>query len=113
MKILDREVEFDFSDVESYKRYENALEKYMQSIQETKQLEGKEGVGREKLCKIVYDFFDDLLGQGSAIQILGEKPNFKRSLEAMYGVLEEKQKSDKEISDILGKYDINNEFINS
>lgn len=85
----------------------------MKKIQETKQLEGKEGDGRDKFCKIIYDFFDELLGQGSAIQILGEKPNFKRSLEAMYGVLEEKQKSDKEISDILGKYDINNELINS
>lgn len=112
MKILEREVEFEFSDVENYKRYEKALEKYMEKVQETKQLEGKEGDGREKLCKIIYDFFDELLGQGSAIQILGEKPNFKTSLEAMYGVLKEKQKSDKEISDILGKYDINNELIN-
>ena len=113
MKILEREVEFDFSDVESYKIYENALEKYMEKVQENKQLEGKEGEAKEELCKIIYDFFDDLLGEGRAIQILGEKPNFKRSLEAMYGVLEEKQKSDKEISDILGKYDINNELINS
>jgi len=113
MKILDREVEFDFSDVESYKRYENALEKYMEKVNETKQFQGTEGEGKEKLCKIIYDFFDDLLGQGSAIQILGEKLNFKKSLKAMYGVLEEKQKSDKEISDILGKYDINNELINS
>ena len=112
MKILEREVEFDFSDVESYKRYEKALEKYMRKVEEARQFEGKEGAGREKLCKIIYDFFDELLGQGSAIQILGEKPNFKTSLEAMYGVLKEKQKSDKEINNILGKYDINNELIN-
>ena len=113
MKILNKEIEFDFSDVESYKRYENALEGYMEKIEETTRLEGKEGDGRDKFCKIIYDFFDKLLGKGSAVQILGEKPNFKKSLEAMYEVLEEKQKSDKEISDILGRYDINNELINS
>lgn len=113
MKVLNTEIEFDFSDVESYKRYENALEKYMEKVQETKQFEGKEGEGKEKLCKIIYDFFDDLLGEGKAIQILGEKLNFIRSIKAMYEVIEEKLKSDKEINNILGKYDINNELINS
>lgn len=106
MKILNKEIEFDFSDVESYKRYENSLEKYMERVQETKELKGKEGVGRGSFCKIIYDFFDDLLGQGSAFQILGEKLNFKRSLKAMDEIIDEKLKSDKEIEDILGKYSL-------
>ena len=51
-------------------------------------------------------FFYDLLGQGSAFQILGEKLNFKRSLKAMDEIIDEKLKSDKEIEDILGKYSL-------
>lgn len=113
MKVLEREIEFDFSDIESYKKYEKALEKYMRKVEETRQFEGKEGEGKEKLCKIIYEFFDDLLGEGKSIQIIGEKLNFKRSIKAMYEVIDEKLKSDKEINNILGKYDINNELINS
>ena len=42
MKILNREIEFDFLDVENMAKYETALEKYMQKLKEIKEYKGKD-----------------------------------------------------------------------
>lgn len=112
MKILDREIEYDFLDIENMKRYEKALDIYVEQIEEMKKFQGKDSEGAERICKIIYSFFDELIGQGTAIQILGEKPNYVKCLKAMKQIIEEKLKSEKEVNDILGKYDINDELIN-
>ena len=113
MKILNREIEFDFLDVENFAKYENALEEYMKKLNEIKQFKGKESDGRELLCNVVYNFFDELLGKGSAVRILGEKRNYGKCLKSMQEIINEKLKSDEEVNDILGKYSINDELINS
>ena len=57
MKILNKEIEFDFLDVESMERYETALEKYINRLEEIKKFEGKESEGFKKICEVVYTFF--------------------------------------------------------
>lgn len=104
MKILDKEIEFDFLDVESLAKYETALEEYLNEVNKIKQFKGKDSEGYKKLCDIVYDFFDKLIGNGTGTQILGEKRNFRKCLIAMEEVVAEKQNSDKEITDILNRY---------
>lgn len=113
MKILEREIELDLLDIETMKKYENALEKYMESLQEAKKFKGKDSEGAEMLCQIVYDFFDELIGKDNSIQLLGEKKNYRNCIKAMQEIIEEKQKSEKEINDILGRYSLNEESINS
>lgn len=104
MKILNKEIEFDFLDVESMAKYEEALQKYMEELEKIKEFKGKNSKGFEMLCETVYNFFDEILEKGSAIQILGEKRNFGKCAKAMQEIIEEKLKSDKEVEDILGKY---------
>ena len=112
MKILEREIEFDFLDIENLERYEKALEEYMKELEEVKQFRGKDSEGFKKICEIVYHFFNQLLGEGSANQLLGEKRNYGKCLKAMQEIVKEKIKSDKEINNMLGKYSLENEFIN-
>lgn len=112
MKILEREVEFDFLDIENLERYENALEEYMKELEEVKQFKGKDSEGFKKICGIVYHFFNQLLGEGSAVQLLGEKRNYGKCLKAMQEIVNEKIKSNKEINNMLGKYNLENESIN-
>lgn len=112
MKILDREIEFDFLDIENLERYESALEEYMKELEEVKQFKGKDSEGFKKICEIVYHFFNQLLGEGSATQILGEKRNYGKCLKAMQEIVGEKLKSNKEVDNILGKYSLENEPIN-
>ncbi len=115
MKILNREIEFDFLDIENMEKYENALEKYMKKLEEVKQFKGKDSEGFKKLCDTVYNFFDELIEEGSAVQILGEKRNFGKCVKAMQEIIEEKLRSEKEVDDILGKYSLGalNESIDS
>lgn len=107
MKILNKEIELDLLDIETMKKYEDALEKYMERLQEAKKFKGKDSEGAELLCQIVYDFFDELIGKGSAVQIIGEKRNYRNCIKAMQEIIEEKQKSEKEINDILERYSLN------
>ncbi len=104
MKILNKEIEFDFLDVESLGRYETALEEYLNEVKEIKQFKGKDSEGYKMLCEIVYDFFDKIIGKGTGEKILGKKRNFRNCLLAMEQIVQEKQNSDKEISDILNRY---------
>lgn len=106
MKILNKEIEFDFLDVESMAKYEEALEKYMKELEKIKEFKGKNSEGFKMLCETVYNFFDEILEKGSAIQILGEKRNFGKCARAMQEIIDEKLKSDKEVEDILGKYSL-------
>lgn len=106
MKILEREVEFDFFDIENMAKYETALEKYMNKLEEIKKFNGKESEGFKKICEVVYTFFDEVLGNGSSIQILGEKQNYLICLKAMQEIINEKLNSDKKVEDILGKYSL-------
>lgn len=115
MKILNREIEFDFLDIENMAKYEEALEKYMKKLEEIKEFKGKDSEGFKMLCETVYNFFDELIGEGSAVQILGEKRNFGKCAKAMREIIQEKLKSEKEVDDILGKYSLGalNESANS
>ncbi len=112
MKVLDREIEFDFLDVESMAKYENALEKYMNELDDIRKKEAsgqiKEAEGCKLICQTVYTFLDDLIQEGAGTQILGEKMNVRTCALAMSNVLEEKAKSEQSLNDILGKYDIGN-----
>lgn len=114
MKILNREIEFDFLDVESFTKYEDAINNYMNKLEKAKQFKGKESEGRKLLCNIVYDFFDELLGKGTAIQLLGNKLNYGECIKAMQEIIEEKLKSDQEVNVVLQKYNLGaiNEYIN-
>ncbi len=115
MKVLNREIEFDFLDVESFTKYENAINNYMQRLNEIKGKKVSESEGRKILCEIVYNFFDELLGQGTAKQLLGDKYHYGKCVKAMQEIIEEKLKSDQEINDTLGKYSLGvlNELVNS
>lgn len=104
MKILEKEIEFDFLDVDNLEKYEIALEQYLDEVNKIKQFQGKDSEGYKMLCEIVYDFFDKIIEKGAGEKILGKKRNFRNCLIAMEQIVQEKQNSDKEISDILNRY---------
>ena len=108
MKILNKEIEFDFLDIESMAKYEEALEKYMKELEKIKEFKGKNAEGFKMLCETVYNFFDEILEKGSAVQILGEKRNLGKCTKAMQEITPVLHKlfHKKEVEGILGKYSL-------
>ena len=106
MKILNKEIEFNFSEIENMRKYENALEEYMKELENVKQFQGKESDGFERMCDIVYNFFNTLIGREKTTEILGNKKDYEVCLKAMMEIVNEKQKREKQINDLLDQYSI-------
>ena len=100
IKILETEIDFDFCEVENMSKFENALEEYMKELEIIKSFEGKESEGIMKLCKVVYKLFDNVVGDGTASKIFGNKNNFALCMEATGQFIKAKEDSiaDKYIS---------------
>ena len=81
MEFRGLELDFDIYDADQAEAYEDAL----QTVQEesAKKVPG-EGLaaGIRRQCGIVFDFFDDLFGEGTHRQIFGEKVNLGICLDA-------------------------------
>lgn len=104
MKILETEIGFDFCEVDNVARYEKALEVYMEKLKGVRDFKGKESEGFSKLCDIVYEFFDNLVGKGTSGNIFGVKKNYAECLEAMGQVIKAKEGSVQVVTDMINKY---------
>lgn len=104
IKILDTEIDFNFSEVENMAKFENALDEYMKELEEFKNFKGKESEEMMKLCEIVYKLFDKTIEEGIAKKIFGVKHDFTQCLEAAGQLIKAKENSIEDAHKILDKY---------
>ena len=99
MKIFDTEFDIDFWDADVLERYEKATENYNKAYKEVTQRNDGPAEKVRNLCYIVFDFLDDLLGEGASQQIFGDTCNLRQTLRAMQLVNAEAEKQRGEVEE--------------
>ena len=89
MKILGKEVEFDFEEAENIDKTIQLDEKYSQEFKKASSLTEK--------CQIYKRFFDELIGEGTSKKIFGDKNNFFKITDAYQELIVEAEKVNTEI----------------
>ena len=106
MTINGIEFDIDFTDAEVIERYQEALEilnKEEKELKENKtEISPAEGIRQE--CKIVKDFLDYVLGEGSSKELFGEKNSLNKCLDIFEKLVSASQEQYKSYSDRLSKY---------
>lgn len=75
------EIDFDIYDVQQAQEYEQALENVLAACEQHVPDEGlADGIRRQ--CNVVFDFFDDLFGEGFHTELFGDKTNLMTCLDA-------------------------------
>ena len=106
-KIYDAEVELDFLDADEMDRVEAALNR-VQSRNATASYNGMtQSQAIRTQCRIIFDFFDDVFGEGTHKRIFGGKCNLAQALSAFQAFNTAKEDSVKEIRAIGDKYNAN------
>ena len=109
MTINGYEVDIDFTDADVIERIDKGCEKLYQEAEELKKLQKEdenfntaEGIRQE--CKIIKDFFDYVLGEGTSEQIFKGKNSLNLCLKAYDDIVEMKEKQFKELNDRISDY---------
>lgn len=115
MKILDKEIEFDFFDAEQMERYEKESEiaqKELNSIDINKM---KQSELINKTCETIEKCFDNVFGEGTSKKIFEGKKNFRLCVKAFKDLVKAKKEQvneiDNEIKDFQKElFEINAEY---
>lgn len=101
---IELDVEFDMYDLETAEKFENALDK-INNFKEDKTLKLSEQIKVQ--CNLVFNFFNELLGEGTDKKIFGNKTNLKVCMETFGDFLNIIQSSANQITEIKNKYSPN------
>lgn len=108
-QIYDAEVELDFLDADEMERVEAALtrvdERSHALVAEAKNMPQSQAVRNQ--CKVIFDFFDDVFGEGTHKRIFGTKCNLIQALNAFDAFNVAKDSCVNEIRAISNKYSAN------
>lgn len=105
--ICGEELEYDFLDADEAERIESAIKK----VQERNKPELLVGLTNSeairKQCHIVFDFFDEVFGEGSSKRVFKGKCNLVTALNAFGEVIKAMNNSVQEVKAIQDKYSPN------
>lgn len=99
MKILGKEIDFDFYDYENSKKLEKESEKIKRKMEEIqKNLKTKKlSTVISKTYDAVSESFDELFGEGIAEVIFEGKKNFKMCVQAISDLQKAREQQDEEL----------------
>ena len=108
MKILEKEFEIDFYDVDTMEKIENGMENVSKAIKENNVIKTqKTSTAIRKICNIIFNFFDNVLGEGASKEIFGNKTSLTICIKAYEDFINAKKEQDKTFEDISKKYSPN------
>lgn len=99
LEINGVELDFDMFDAETAEAYEKGYEKMQSTIAELQKTD-KMSVVFHKGCSAVKEVFDTIFGEGSGVEVCGEKNNFKVCLEAFQALTDESIRQRKELDEM-------------
>jgi len=106
-KIRDEEFEIDFLDADVMERIEDAL----QTVEQKNTREAYEGLTQSQLirkqCGTIFDFFDEVFGDGAHKRIFKGKCNLRDALGAFEAFVQAKNNSAGELKEIADRYSPN------
>lgn len=108
MKILEKEFEIDFYDADTMEKIENGMENVSKIIKENSVAKSqKTSTAIRKACNVIFDFFNDVLGEGASKKIFGNKTSLTICIKAYEDFINCKKEQDKVFEDISKKYSPN------
>lgn len=108
MKILEKEFEIDFYDADVMEKIETGMENVSKVIKENSVAKSqKTSTVIRKACNVIFDFFDDVLGEGASKKIFGNKTSLTICIKAYEDFLNAKKEQDQALEDISKKYSPN------
>jgi hypothetical protein len=108
MKILNKEFDIDFYDADLMERIEEGMEKINNFIKENSSFKNqKSSVVIRKICKVIFNFLDDILGTGASKEIFGNKTSLTLCIKAYEDFVNAKKQQDENLENISKKYSPN------
>ena len=101
------EFEFDFYDADEMERVEAALEKVQNQTQVAELMGLTQSQVIRKQCGIIFNFFDEVFGEGAHQRIFKGKCNLVDALNSFDDFIKAKESSVSEIKAIRDKYNPN------
>lgn len=100
------ELSFDFTDADTVDLFERASARVKQTIDED--MSGlKHSDAIRKVCHAVFDFFNDIFGEGTDREVFGGKCSMNDCLDAFACVYREANRQNQEMVDKKAKYSPN------
>ena len=97
MKILDKEIEFDFFDAEQMERYEKESEIAQKELNSLDINKMKQSELINKTCETIEKCFDNVFGEGTSKKIFEGKKNFRLCVKAFKDLVKAKKEQVNEI----------------
>ena len=97
MKILDKEINFDFFDAEQMERYEKESEIVQKELNSLDINKMKMSEFINKTCQTIEKCFDNVFGEGTSKKIFEEKRNFRLCVKAFKDLVKAKKEQVNEI----------------
>ena len=97
MKILDKEIEFDFFDAEQMEKWDKYSEEVKNAISKIDFKNAKQSEFIRKFCTIIENCFDNIFGEGTSKEIFKGKQNFRLCVLAYKDLVNARKQQDKEI----------------
>lgn len=103
LEINGVELELDIFDVETHELFEKSLKAVQTGVAEaTKKTTTTEQIRYQ--CEVVYDFFDEVFGEGVAEDVFDGKMNLLKCLEAFATVVEYTTEQKERLTELTDKY---------
>ena len=98
MKILGKEIEFDFFDADEMEKWDKYTEKMKADKDKLNFKNMKQSEFIRKFCSIVEECFDNIFGEGTSKEIFKGKQNFKLCVKAYKDLVQARKEQDRELS---------------
>ena len=106
LKINDVELELDLMDADMAEKYEKAYRKMQKDVENIpKNLSLAESI--RKQCKLIFNFFDEVFGEGTSKKIFGNRTNLRECIKAVETLIDHVNKDTEEANKIINKYSPN------
>lgn len=106
MTINDVEVKIDFTDADTLERIEIGSKKTHEEVEklknDIKEIPLAEGIRQE--CKILKDFLDYVLGEGTSEKVFGKKDSLQECVKAFEDIINERDKQYNTFINKISKY---------
>lgn len=103
--VLGKSLEGDFYDADFIDVFEAATKKMRDRAAEGTQTKYESlGDAMRAQCKIAKDYFDEIFGEGTALELFGPGNNLKLHMQAVADLTDQAMKNRKETNDFINKY---------
>lgn len=97
MKILDKEIDFDFFDAEQMEKYEKEAEIAQKELNSLDINKMKQSEFINKTCETIEKCFDNVFGEGTSKKIFEDKRNFRLCVKAFKDLVKAKKEQVNEV----------------